>query len=446
MKPKQYLTLRGDIWYLNYRIPKSLASHIGKQNLMYSLGTDSLSVAQRLRNQAIVEIKANEASLGVNPDGVRLRSLVSKIKREYSKLNTNEEYLAFDSYYDAESEANNGDKILASAILLATDDSRTEALGLSEEYTLQEVGTLYLAGLPSDVGSTTISSTKRALRYFKDNLKGRDTSINSINRPAVLKFIEFLEQELGRKSINSLLSCLTQVWRYALDREYVTAESPFIGHRLNIARVKPNSKKPFSVAQWAVLLPELNGNANTYGKKWFTAIGLLTGMRINELAGLYKDDVQQDSDGRYFFEVHEEGRRLKNESAVRIVPIHNSILNAVLKLKSESSNEFLFQEVATSPSNRSGSMARWFTVNKKKYVSEDKSISFHSLRVMLATAFENAQIEEGIASTILGHKKHTMTYGLYSKGVRLELLTKALDKAVNELQGYTAYFPEESGS
>ena len=41
---------------------------------------------------------------------------------------------------------------------------------------------------------------------------------------------------------------------------------------------------------------------------------------------------------------------------------------------------------------------------------------FHSIRKTAATTFEQAGVPERIIADILGHEKHTMTYGLYSGG------------------------------
>ncbi|MCH8112248.1 MAG: tyrosine-type recombinase/integrase [Proteobacteria bacterium] len=53
---------------------------------------------------------------------------------------------------------------------------------------------------------------------------------------------------------------------------------------------------------------------------------------------------------------------------------------------------------------------------------------FHSVRKTVATILENAGVPENVSADILGHEKTTMTYGLYSGGVSLEVKRKALAK------------------
>ena len=55
---------------------------------------------------------------------------------------------------------------------------------------------------------------------------------------------------------------------------------------------------------------------------------------------------------------------------------------------------------------------------------------FHSIRKTLVTLMENAGVPEGVAAGIAGHKKQTMTYGLYSAGTVLEIKREAISKAV----------------
>jgi integrase len=53
---------------------------------------------------------------------------------------------------------------------------------------------------------------------------------------------------------------------------------------------------------------------------------------------------------------------------------------------------------------------------------------FHSIRRTVATQLENAGVAEGVAADIIGHKKATMTYGLYSGGASLKVKRAAIEK------------------
>ena len=53
---------------------------------------------------------------------------------------------------------------------------------------------------------------------------------------------------------------------------------------------------------------------------------------------------------------------------------------------------------------------------------------FHSIRKTVVTILENAGVPENVVADIVGHEKATMTYGLYSGGVGLEVKMKAISK------------------
>ena len=55
---------------------------------------------------------------------------------------------------------------------------------------------------------------------------------------------------------------------------------------------------------------------------------------------------------------------------------------------------------------------------------------FHSLRRTVAHLFESAECPEGIAQDIIGHKKLSLTYGLYSGKTRIDHRKQWLEKAI----------------
>jgi integrase len=58
----------------------------------------------------------------------------------------------------------------------------------------------------------------------------------------------------------------------------------------------------------------------------------------------------------------------------------------------------------------------------------DRSVVFHSLRGNFAQALENNGVPENLAQQIIGHKKQSLTFGLYSHGVDLPVLARSVNK------------------
>lgn len=59
---------------------------------------------------------------------------------------------------------------------------------------------------------------------------------------------------------------------------------------------------------------------------------------------------------------------------------------------------------------------------------QDKNVVFHCLRKNMSTALEAAGVPESTAQQIVGHEKTSLTYGLYSDGVPMDVLEKEMSK------------------
>ena len=53
---------------------------------------------------------------------------------------------------------------------------------------------------------------------------------------------------------------------------------------------------------------------------------------------------------------------------------------------------------------------------------------FHSIRKTVVTLLENAGVQEGVAADIVGHKKQTITFGLYSEGNKASVMAEAIER------------------
>jgi integrase len=58
----------------------------------------------------------------------------------------------------------------------------------------------------------------------------------------------------------------------------------------------------------------------------------------------------------------------------------------------------------------------------KQQLGYGPETDLHSFRRTLITELENLGCPEAVTADIVGHKKQTITYGLYSGGSRLELM------------------------
>ena len=145
----------------------------------------------------------------------------------------------------------------------------------------------------------------------------------------------------------------------------------------------------------------------------------LSGMRVDELCRLKVQDCEEGS-----FRV----AKSKTTAGVRSVPIHAELRTIVARRSAgKKLDGYLFDELADPPagSRRERSMpavkrfSRYTRATGVAVVLEGKRrslVNFHSFRRWFCTKAEQAGQPETIIASVVGHKRHGMTFGLYSGG------------------------------
>ncbi|MCS6190688.1 site-specific integrase [Shewanella baltica] len=440
MTNKKHLRLRGNTWYFQ----KTQAN--GKL-FSKSLKTDSLKEAIHHRDILLREMSALEPEVEKQHPQKRLRKLVHELRADYEKIMNLDDDCYFDDIHSAEDAHKKGDDILADAILIAGEGNLLSPhTGIKLDYTLSEVAHEFLAHIKHSKDITTYNAYKRAIANHLDFSGNKNLYLKNLNRGGALKFITYLSKvkSLSEKSIANQLGGLSGCYQYALDRDFIpAAQNPFNGHRLKELVNKSDSKasNPFTTEEFQFLQSHINHSKRTSeARKWAAPIAMLSGLRFAELLGLYEDDVRQINSVWCFDIKPTDARTLKNVNAKRLVPIHDAILPIVLKLKHDSENEFLFSEVKGNKTI-GGTLQTWFSRTKCKQLPESQA-SFHGLRKNFATALENSLVDVGIAASLMGHAKPTLSYNLYSSGHNIELLKSEINKITSNLSEYIKCFPK----
>lgn len=114
--------------------------------------------------------------------------------------------------------------------------------------------------------------------------------------------------------------------------------NPFVKVKLKADKAAGDAREPFSAADLKALFatavftqaerPLAGGGEAAF---WFPLIGLLSGMRLEEIAGLRIGDLREDGAAGWFFDVTpDSGRRLKTTGSRRRVPVHPELTRAGL--------------------------------------------------------------------------------------------------------------------
>lgn len=135
-------------------------------------------------------------------------------------------------------------------------------------------------------------------------------------------------------------------------------------------------------------------------------------MRIAEVAALSSESVET-VDGVQNFRVKIDA---KNKfSRGRLVPIAES-LKRLLPLHS-----FDLRRRDNAVGKRFGRLKTEAWVN-----GHERKKCFHSIRKFVVTSLERGGIKESVTADLVGHKKNTITYGVYSGGSALRDIAEAV--------------------
>lgn len=405
-----YLQKRRRLWYAIYEIPKDVRRQFkGKIRWVKSLGTDSRSVAARrvlplvaMWRKEIEEARGNPST----DDAAYWRRALTRAKS------------------DTEREA-----ILEQVEAQAWDIGATHVaqIGMAptsspeaQEFMADVLDTPFCEHLDAYLAEANLALKTKAdwrasIIYFSKSF----ATVSDVTKPAVRQWASRLIAE-GRsiKTAHSYLSALRGYWRHLGVRGIVSEDlEPF--NRLALARQSHKTagkRLPFEPAD----IPKLIDAAGDSPLADVIRIAAYTGMRVQEICALKISDV-----GKGQLAVREG----KTAASNRTVPIHPKLAPVIKRLRGASGKDgYLIPGlVADKHGNRSRDISRLFGLLKTK-LGYGPEFVLHSIRKTVATQLENAGVSEGIAADILGHKKRTMTYGLYSGGASLKVKAAALAK------------------
>lgn len=242
-------------------------------------------------------------------------------------------------------------------------------------------------------------------------------------------------------------SNLRQVLAFALDQGLI-ASDPSVDVAMKIS-TPPKAKRQYSTAQLRALLqgPALTGTEtppwrlDDY-KFWLPLLGLYTGARLNELCQLRLEDIREAAGIHYLsLNTDHPGKRLKNTSSHREVPLHPTLLQVgflalVAKRQAESANDpsaLLFQGLNIIKTKLPGAYAsKWFLGDghlNRGYLHlcglGKLGLTFHGLRHTFVGQFRTQRLDMAICKALVGHSDESTT-GRYGHGYPLEAMAAEL--------------------
>ena len=430
-----HLKRRHQTWYARLAVPPSLRAAIGKSEIVRSLHTRDLREANRLKHRVIADMhrwmadQVTEA--GVSQEDPAFMLEVAKnvrarvIAAELTPDAAEEEFdNALDSHLDRvarkygiddRGHARLSDEHVA-LVQLAT------RIASGEEVTLLAAAIdKYLAETAPRVRKATLGDKKRQLAELCAWMK-KGCEVRAVTKKQAGRYLSEVLLTKGHtpKTVKDTLSNLSAFFSWLEDRGEVEV-NPWRNISRTIrasTRGAAPSRRPWTDAELTALFGSIDDSDPL---RPMVAIAAYSGMRLEEIANLRVADVSNDA-----FRITEG----KTASAVRFVPIHPVLRQLVARLVDTAKDEFLIPGLLRGgrDAKRGHYVGKRFGRAIRKLGFADSALTFHTLRNSFMQRCEEASIPESTVKLIVGHKRSSLTYGLYSPGLQLSTLAKELNK------------------
>ena len=409
----KHLKLRGNVWWYQRRIPKTLLEQFGGQTtISESLGTGDIREARRKRD--ILNGKLEERRFNApNADRHRFLELVKTMSEDKERFPA-----SWDEHYDLDKVQRDNDEVFIHAY--TTVNGRKDHHS-RYRITLKEALDNWVKKFHTSKTKDTIHKVKQATDKFLKHLGLYDIQLEDITKQQVNEYIEHLQVKYKKTTVQGSISRLRSIWNYADSLGEIAARSPF-EKNIYAAGEKVEKKQPFTADEMTWI--KENVATDEPDKRLLVELAVFTGCRISELCNLEVKHVIVDGDITAIFVATG-----KTDAAERVIPLTDDLGMRVRALADNKQDDELLLGF-----DNSSEMSRWFSRIKTENISTDSAKCFHSFRVMFSTAMQQSGVDELKAAAILGHKRgNTMTYGYYSRGYELQQLKEAYDQCVERI-------------
>ncbi len=167
-------------------------------------------------------------------------------------------------------------------------------------------------------------------------------------------------------------------------------------------------------------------------KYWLPLIALYSGMRQEEICQLHVADVRE-IEGISVFDINAAPpRQLKNQNAVRIVPVHKELIRLgfldYVNDQRKARHTMVFDQLTPggADSRLGHNFTKWFTRYRREVALYEPMLDFHSFRHSATTFLQRAKVPLALIDVLTGHSTPGET-ARYSKGYEVADLKTAID-------------------
>lgn len=275
------------------------------------------------------------------------------------------------------------------------------------------------------IGDLPISEIgeEQALTYFEtmQKLPPNLNKMPAYRGKTIAEIIALNPAPMATRTINKSLERISSLFKFAtLKPKYDLRYNPFSGRSLDES--DSQQREPFTNDELARLFGAAEHAQRQYTTAysyWLPLMGLLTGARLNEICQLHLSDFEVVG-GIDCINIKdaEDGQRLKNKSAKRLVPIHDKLIEVGLmryvdRLRSQG-HDRLFPTLKLTDEGYGKMPSRWFGRFKDRCgIKEKQTKVFHSFRHTFISSLLDIDVPENAIAPIVGHEGKLVTSRVY---------------------------------
>jgi integrase len=447
--PPKYTVLRGDIYWLNYKLPIALFRQTSLRMQVIKHSLKSKHEEQAGAYAQIAALKINEYCSSVTPYDVTKESIELVIKAvleslgvitpsNSSKVSTRimpPKALTLNKRY-----VNNEPEIKLTEVFELYKEEMLIA-GLWRVKTQHDIEACIrtLIELIGDALLSTITPPicrdykslllKYPIHRYKDNRLKDNTLLN------ILKS-DIAYSTLSITTINNQIRKVSTFFNWLVKQGYISS-NPMQGMRVKQRVSAKSARLPFTDDNLRELFNSTIYTSHKFSKDykyWLPLLGLYTGARLEELCQLRLNDINISATIPYFniTDEHPE-QHLKNNSSRREIPIHPELLalgfDKFIQEKIVSNSSKLFDYLIPQRQKLGHKPSIWFGKYKLAQGINDRKKVFHSFRHTLVANLIKLKAPAYELKSLLGHQHGSITFDLYgSDEVELKPIHEMLVK------------------
>lgn len=310
----------------------------------------------------------------------------------------------------------------------------------------------------NDIGSDDADTVMDALLKWPSNAS-KKPDFKGLSVHEILVKAQLVNAPLiGPRTVEKYLDRLRAFFSWCENQGYLTGRNPFSQRRLMTKDTREQTQKQrFSEEDLQrIFSPELRKTCDEPHKFWCPLIGLFSGMRVNEIAQLYVDDVYQIGDIWLLKVIADKpDKKIKNKASERAVPVHTTLLDLgfLEYVNDVRAHGFarLFPNLPYSPMNGYGdAVSDWFNGRYLRPAAPgskalragiaDPEKSFHSLRHVVINRLYSVTREILLIAEITGHTRgNNVLTNVYLDPIEAQLRAESLNQIAYPLLTFSAY-------